>query len=189
MEQLLDKLMKAKQIMNASDNIKRGEVRNINTSVLENFDIPNAKYNIPDGILENSHNTTKTNSQTQPTIDSIQKSRLPEEIKKLMIEHPIAKPNQPQVSISNELIEKASRLMKKEDNNYLPESAKTKKEEIKQTNIDYNFIKKMVNEAVKEALKENGMIIENTEKSNEIFSFKVGKHVFEGRVTKIKKLS
>ena len=47
----------------------------------------------------------------------------------------------------------------------------------------------MINEAVNKALQENGLIMESTEKSNEIFSFKVGKHVFEGKVTKIKKLA
>ena len=39
------------------------------------------------------------------------------------------------------------------------------------------------------ALKQNGLVTESSEKSNETFSFKVGKHVFEGKVTKIKKLS
>jgi DUF917 family protein len=31
--------------------------------------------------------------------------------------------------------------------------------------------------------------VESTDKTNELFSFKVGKHIFEGKVTKIKKLS
>ena len=52
--------------------------------------------------------------------------------------------------------------------------------------IDYNLIKKMISEAVNEALHENGLITESSEKSNEVFTFKVGKHVFEGKVTKIK---
>jgi len=47
----------------------------------------------------------------------------------------------------------------------------------------------MINEAVTKSLKENGLITESSEKSNEIFSFKVGKHIFEGKVTKIKKLA
>jgi hypothetical protein len=47
----------------------------------------------------------------------------------------------------------------------------------------------MINEAVNDALHENGLIIESTEKSNEVFTFKVGKHIFEGKVTKIKKMS
>ena len=55
--------------------------------------------------------------------------------------------------------------------------------------INYKLIQKMINEAVNEALHENGLITESSEKSNEVFSFKVGKHIFEGKVTKIKKLS
>jgi hypothetical protein len=47
----------------------------------------------------------------------------------------------------------------------------------------------MINEAVNNALKENGLLVESSEKTNELFSFKVGKHIFEGKVTKIKKLS
>jgi hypothetical protein len=47
----------------------------------------------------------------------------------------------------------------------------------------------MIKEAVNQALSENGLLVESTEKANETFSFKVGKHIFEGKVTKIKKLS
>ena len=83
------------------------------------------------------------------------------------------------------------------ESGYLPESAKPKSVQQPsqpvqpQSNggIDYKLIQKMINEAVTKSLKENGLIAESTEKSNETFSFKVGKHVFEGKVTKIKKLS
>jgi hypothetical protein len=47
----------------------------------------------------------------------------------------------------------------------------------------------MIESAVNNALKENGLLVESTEKTNEVFTFKVGKHIFEGKVTKIKKLS
>ena len=47
----------------------------------------------------------------------------------------------------------------------------------------------MISEAVNEALTENGLLVESTEKSNEMFTFRVGKHIFEGKVTKIKKVS
>ena len=55
--------------------------------------------------------------------------------------------------------------------------------------INYGKIQKMIESAVNNALKENGLLVESTEKSNEVFTFKVGKHIFEGKVTKIKKLS
>jgi hypothetical protein len=194
MDQLLQKLMKSKAIMDASDDIKRGDVRNIsNTNMVANFDAPNAKYNIPSEFLQSESYAKPTTPQIknngQTSIESIKNSKLPEEIKRLMIEHPIAQPSQPQVGISNELIEKASRLMKKEDNNYVPESAKPKNTSSSSNNIDYNVLKKLVNESVREALKENGLIAESTEKSNETFTFRVGKHIFEGKISKIKKLS
>jgi hypothetical protein len=74
---------------------------------------------------------------------------------------------------------------------YVPESAKPKQQTQQPitTGVDYKLIKKMISEAVNDALHENGLIVEGSEKSNEVFSFKVGKHVFEGKVTKIKKLS
>jgi hypothetical protein len=41
---------------------------------------------------------------------------------------------------------------------------------------------------VNEALRENGLLVEETEKTNESFSFRVGSHIFEGKVTKVKKI-
>jgi len=89
------------------------------------------------------------------------------------------------------LVEKAARLMKTNKEGYVPESARPKQviQEQQTSSIDYKLIQKMINEAVKNALKENGLIAESTEKANESFNFRVGKHIFEGKVTKIKKLS
>jgi hypothetical protein len=94
--------------------------------------------------------------------------------------------------LSDELVEKASRLMRENSNNYVPDSAKsTSSNKSKTTStgaIDYNILKDIVKNVVEETLRENGVISESSEKTNEIFSFKVGKHIFEGKVTKIKKL-
>ena len=82
--------------------------------------------------------------------------------------------------------------MKENNSGYVPESAKPKTAQtqpVANTQIDYKLIKKMISQAVNEALEENGLLVESTEKSNEMFTFKVGKHIFEGRVTKIKKTS
>jgi len=80
-------------------------------------------------------------------------------------------------------------LMKENPTSYQPESAKAKVQSTPSQSLDYNVIQKMITEAVNQALKENGLIAESSEKANELFSFKVGKHIFEGKVTKIKKLS
>jgi hypothetical protein len=170
---------------------------------LQQFDVPNAKYNIPSEFLQegpsqqtpylSSVPRENTKPVGNPTVDAIKNSKLPDEIKRLMMEHPIGQPQQQPTTISNELIEKASRLMKDNSNNYIPDSAKPKQVQTQPTpsvgNIDYNVIQKMITEAVNNALRENGLLMESSEKSNELFTFKVGKHVFEGKVTKIKKMS
>ena len=62
--------------------------------------------------------------------------------------------------------------------------------------IDMNALKTMirdtvrdtVRDVVREELSKSGMIVENEQKTNEQLTLKVGKHLFEGRVTKIKKI-
>ena len=199
----MQKLMISKKIMDKHNSMSRtpqSQTPNVIPSI-QNFDMPQAKYNIPQEFLSESPNPQMPISNAPrentkpvgvPSLEAIQKSKLPDEIKRLMIEHPISQPQQPQLTISNEIIEKASRLMKGETNNYIPESAKTKQPKTTTpitSNIDYDTLKAIVNEAVEEALRQNGVIVESSEKSNEIFSFKVGKHLFEGKITKIKKLS
>ena len=189
MDQLLQKLMVSKAIMDKTEGITRGQNNSSPNNVsVQNFDMPQAKYNIPKDILgeSNYQQPTRSSSTKTPTIDAIKNSKLPDEIKKLMIEHPISQPQQQSTNIlSDELVEKASRLMKEKSNNYIPESAQPKTKI--SSEIDYNIIKKMIKESVEDVLRENGVIAESTEKSNEFFSFKVGKHIFEGKVTKIKK--
>jgi hypothetical protein len=203
MDQLMQKLMISKAIMDKTDNIKRGDIpsNSLPQSMVQEFDVPQAKYNIPQEFMSEQKSPQQpylssvpnTRPVGSPSVDAIKNSRLPDEIKKLMMEHPISQPQQPQMTISNELVEKASRLMKEQSNNYAPESASPKKSQSTPTpsnsQIDYNVIKKMINEAVNEALKENGLLIESSEKSNEQFSFRVGKHIFEGKISKIKKTS
>jgi hypothetical protein len=162
--------------------------------MVENFDVPQAKYNIPENIMESQNIQRSVDKPMKaPTADAIKNSKLPDEIKKLMIEHPIVQPQmQSTTMLSDELVEKASRLMRENSNNYVPDSAKsTSSNKSKTTStgaIDYNILKDIVKNVVEETLRENGVISESSEKTNEIFSFKVGKHIFEGKVTKIKKL-
>jgi len=211
MDRLMEKLALSKAIMDKADGIKSSNSMNgglpptslQQLNIPETFNAPNVKYNIPSEFLQESEQTQQpylsniprenTKPVGVPTVDAIKNSKLPDEIKRLMIENPISQPQQHQSTISNELIEKASRLMKQGNQNYIPESAKPKQQtqqsQSPASGINYKLIKQMINEAVTEALHENGLITESSEKSNEIFTFKVGKHVFEGKVTKIKKLS
>jgi hypothetical protein len=205
MDRLMEKLALSKAIMDKADGIKSSNSMNggLPPTSLQQFDVPNAKYNIPSEFLQegpsqqtqylSSVPRENTKPVGNPTVDAIKNSKLPDEIKRLMMEHPIGQPQQQPTTISNELIEKASRLMKDNSNNYIPDSAKPKQVQTQPIpsvgNIDYNVIQKMITEAVNNALRENGLLMESSEKSNELFTFKVGKHVFEGKVTKIKKMS
>jgi len=198
----MSKLVNAKAIMNAMDTKPRTSQGGLPPTSLEQFDVPNARYNIPQEFLQEQQPSQQmqpylsqlprenTKPVGSPTVDAIKNSKLPDEIKKLMMENPIAQPTQQTATLSDDLIERASRLMKENKGGYVPESAKPKTAQIQpvsNTQIDYKMIKKMVSQAVNEALEENGLLVESTEKSNEMFTFKVGKHIFEGRVTKIKK--
>jgi hypothetical protein len=200
MDQLLQKLVKSKAIMDATENIKRGEGKQSfsESATIQNFDIPHAKYNIPQEFLSESNpnqfqmsNEPRENTKPVgvPSVDAIKKSKLPDEIKRLMMEHPISQPQQQQMTISNDLVEKASRLMKKQENNYIPESAKPKQTTSNVGSIDYNLLKQMIDESVESVLRKNGVIVESTEKTNDTFTFRVGKHIFEGKISKVKKLS
>jgi hypothetical protein len=204
MSDLMEKLIKSKAIMDRADTIKNSNAMNggLPPTSLQQFDVPNAKYNIPQEFLQEqpSQQTQPYLSQMPrentkpvgiPSVDAIKNSKLPDEIKKLMMENPIAQPLQQNVTISDDLIERASRLMK-EQSGYVPESAKPKTAQTQPSStsqVDYKLIKKMISEAINEALTENGLMVESTEKSNEVFTFRVGKHIFEGKVTKIKKVS
>ena len=214
MSDLMQKLAMSnvREIMNQTSTPRRAET---SSQMVQEFDMPQAKYNIPQEFLQEQPSMSQGMNPSQqpylselprvntkpvgnPTVDAIKNSKLPDDIKRLMMEHPISQPQQQEATLSNDLIERASRLMKQDQGGYIPESAKPKTQSAttptpQQTagteKINYKLIQKMINEAVNNALKENGLIMESAEKSNEIFSFKVGKHVFEGKVTKIKKLA
>lgn len=99
------------------------------------------------------------------------------------MENPIVPPQQSSPVLSDELVEKASRLMGKK-----PQQTQTITESNSVSNVDLSSINKLVKQAVNEALRENGLLVEETEKTNESFSFRVGSHIFEGKVTKVKKI-
>lgn len=190
---LMQKLVVAKKMMDIHTGTPRGSARNITMPNVESFDIPNASYNIPQDMLmsEQAVVQKQTSSSVPQTKDKILNSKLPDEIKKLMIEHPISQPaGMSGPSISDDLVNKASRLMK--ENLFSEETTVPQKQTQRQTqsqNVPNNTdLKKLVKEAVREILSESGLMTESTSKSNDQFSFRVGQHIFEGKISKIKKL-
>ena len=188
-QDLMQKLMISKKIMDKHNGMSRNQ--SIETSggitapQVQSFQPVDAKYNIPSEFLGESTMTPKKVNQEMPTEDRILNSKLPDEIKKLMIEHPIDQPTMgvnTNVGITNDLVERASRLMNTQPKQNISES-----QPIQQTNSSLD-IKSIIKETVKEVLKENGLITESETKSNEQFKFRVGQHLFEGKITKIKKI-
>lgn len=191
-QELMQKLVMSKAIMNKTDEIKKGSLP---PTSLQEFSMPSAKYNIPEEYLSEQKvnapylSTPNTKPVGTPSADAIKNSKLPDEIKRLMIEHPIVQPQSQQVTLSDDLIEKASRLMNpSKEQKQQPTQGQTQRQNVSE-GLDYGKIQKMIESAVNKALKENGLLVESTEKSNEQFTFRVGKHIFEGKVTKIKKVS
>jgi hypothetical protein len=90
------------------------------------------------------------------------------------------------VNLSNDLIERASRLMNTDQSS--KKQTRTTVNESSMSNIPTEDIRSIVRETVESVLRENGLITESETKSNEVFKFRVGQHIFEGRVTNIKKI-
>jgi len=206
----MEKLALSKAIMDKADGIKGTNSMNGGLPLTslqqmnspESFEIPTAKYNIPAEFLQESNtpqqpylsNVPRENTKPVgvPTVDAIKNSKLPDEIKRLMMEHPIGQPQQQPTTISDELIEKAARLMKQNGGGYMPESAKPKQttqRPQKQESLDMSGLKDLIRETMEDVLHENGLLVESESKSSDVFKFRVGQHIFEGKVTKIRKIA
>jgi len=193
MNDLMQKLMVSKQIMNRHDEMDKGVVPKSKMSNMvesrsyNEYDekpIP-ATYNIPQEFLQPTQS-----AQPKPVVvteDRIKNSKLPDAIKKLMIEHPIQQPQSYQPTLSDDIIEKAARLMG--ENKTITQTSQNVNVKQNQQNfgLSASDIKKIVRETVEEVLSENGLMVESTQKTSETMVIKVGKHIFEGKISKIKK--
>ena len=191
-DDFIKKLMVSKAIMEKHKQMPRaGEgTRVINTPMVENYDAPQATYNLPQKMVQEA-SVPQQQSRQPMTQDRIMSSKLPDEIKQLMIEHPIAQPNSMGgPTLSNDLIDKAARLMNTDPSGKQIGTPvqRQQRQVVNESTVDNSSLRAMLKEVVKEVLTENGILSESTQKTNETFSFKVGKHLFEGNVTKIKKL-
>jgi hypothetical protein len=195
--ELLQKLMVSKKIMDRHNEIGRGQVREMTTPVVEGYDAVPATYNIPQEFMAEQPKPIVNQNSNIPIEDRISKSKLPDEIKKLMMEHPIQQPTMgvgSGVVLSNELVEKASRLMNTNAKGDIIGEQKQVRQPQQQTQqsmvgLSANEIKQIVRETMEDVLSENGLLIESETKSSEMFKFRVGQHLFEGKVLKVKKMT
>jgi len=204
-EELMQRLAVSKKIMERSEQIKSVDTRKINAPMVEEFESVNAKYNLPQELISEQTQQKSFHDPTKPLDENrIINSKLPDEIKRLMIEQPIVQPSgiNGSANISEEVIQGAQRLMnlnssKISDNpTVVSEQINIPQQMNGSSNVSVSEIKTMlrdivrdtVRDVVREELKEAGMLVESTSNSNEVIQFKVGQHLFIGKVTKIKKL-
>lgn len=195
---LFSKLAISKKIMDIHNTKPRTQnTTNYNNDIsVQEFNAPKSSYNIPQEYMSESAVRQQIPQNTN-TKDKILQSKLPDEIKRLMIEHPIEQPKSTGSGsiLSDELIEKATRLMNNDIANnvnpYQPKKQQVQESSISHTttsNLDKNVLKNIIRETIEEVLSENGLLVESTTKTNDVFQFRVGSHIFEGKVTKIKKV-
>ena len=203
MSDLMQKLAVSKKIMEKHNSTPRAQGGSLPMS--ENV---NASYNIPQDMLQQPPQQQQQQQQqtiSQPSMSSepvtenaIKNSKLPDAIKKLMLDNPIAQPQSSVPALSNDIIEGAARLMKNNSTpkpNELVNTQQPLKEATSSTYINDDLkqmirdvVRDTVRDVVREELKSSGMVTEGNQKVNETLSLRVGKHVFEGKVLKVKKV-
>ena len=196
---LMEKLAVSKKIMEKHNGTPRAQ-----GGSLPMADNSNATYNIPQDMLQQPPQQQQPNIPTpsmsnEPvTENAIKNSKLPDAIKRLMLENPIVQPQSNGPALSNDIIEGAARLMKNNSTSQPNELVNTQQplKEVSSSTSLNNDLKQMirdvvrdtVRDVVREELKSSGMVTEGNQKVNETLSLRVGKHVFEGKVLKVKKV-
>lgn len=191
MSDLMQKLAVSKKIMDKHNNVPRGQNEGL-AMVNENV---NATYNIPQDLVNTSQqqipNISESTTPKPMTDEAVLNSKLPDEIKKLMIENPIVQPQMSGPTLSNDIVEGAARLMKQstpQQQQIIQENNKVSSNNNDLKQMIRDVVRDTVRDVVKEELSKSGLISEGSQKTNETLSLRVGKHVFEGKVTKIKKV-
>ena len=196
MSDLMQKLAISKKIMDKHNETPRGSAQ----GTLPMNENVNATYNIPQEMVNQQPQVQQPVVQQSVTMnqpvseDAIRNSKLPDEIKKLMMENPIAQPQMGGPVLSDDIIEGATRLMGQngvntpvtESRPNIPQNTTTNNSDLKQMIRD--VVRDTVRDVVKEELQNAGLLSESSQKTNETLSLRVGKHIFEGKVLKIKKV-
>ena len=198
MSDLMQKLAVSKKIMDKHN----GTPRNQSGGSLPMSENINATYNVPQDMLQQQvpqqQVPQSTNNGGPVTENAIKNSKLPDDIKRLMLENPIVQPQSNSPTLTDDIIQGATRLM---NNNTSPQTGPLQNESNTVTSNsptipNNNDLKQMirdvvrdtVRDVVREELKSSGMVTEGNQKVNETLSLRVGKHVFEGKVLKVKKV-
>lgn len=173
---LMHKLVQAKKVMNKVDggNFERGH---INEDILRSA---------PEDISEQS--APPTRQMATPSVDRIQQSKLPDHIKKAMIDNPI-----PQISLNETLdmdfVKGAKKLMEREGLSK-PTPQQKNSSTTASSNIDMSAIATLIENTVRKVMDEKLnqiLTAQQTTSINENLVLKVGDSVFKGKITGVNK--
>jgi hypothetical protein len=178
-QDLMQKLVNAKKVMNKVEggNYQTG---NVNTDVL---------FSNPEQVAENYNmQQNPTRNVTAPAnSDRIANSKLPDAIKKAMMENPI-----PQISLNESIdmdfVKGAKRLMEQEGiSTKQPQQTRQNQQS---ANIDMNAIAVLIENTVRKVMDEKLnqiLTAQQTQSINENLVLKVGDSVFKGKITGVGK--
>jgi len=179
---LMKKLVQAKKVMNKVDggNYERGHV---NESML---------LSDPSDLME-SQIPQQTNTKPvggNMSVDRIQNSKLPDAIKRAMIEHPIEQ--MPSISLNETLdmdfVKGAKRLMEQEG--VSSKKSQPQQRQSVSSNVDMNAMAVLIENTVRKVMDEklNQILTASTTSSiNENLVLKVGDSIFKGKITGVNK--
>jgi hypothetical protein len=185
---LMKKLVQAKKVMNKVDggNYERGHINE------------EALFSDPEDLMQNQ--SLPQQSATRPmgnvSVDRINESKLPDAIKRAMIESPI--PQMDQISLTDGLdmdfVKGAKRLMEQEGvstKKQQPRRQQTTSQPVyESSNIDMNAIALLIENTVRKVMDEklNQILTASTTSSiNENLILKVGDSIFKGKITGVNK--
>lgn len=177
---LMHRLVQAKKVMNKVDDgsFERGHV---NTEILNSA---------PEELSESMMSApSPARMPGVPSVDKIQQSKLPDAIKKAMIDNPI-----PQISLNETLdmdfVKGAKKLMEREGLAKKPAAQPKMTPTTTGGNIDMNAITVIIENTVRKVLDEklNQLLTaQQTASINENLVLKVGDSIFKGKITGVNK--
>jgi hypothetical protein len=180
---LMKKLVQAKKVMNKVDggDYERGHV---NESML---------LSSPEDAMNNTeYQSNPTRPMGSPSIDRIQNSKLPDAIKRAMIESPIQQMNQ--ISLNDTLdmdfIKGAKRLMEQEGVATKKQQVQPQRQQSSGGNIDMGAIAVLIENTIRKVLDEKLnqiLTAQTTSTINENLVLKVGDSMFKGKITGVNK--
>ena len=177
---LMMKLVQAKKVMNKVDggNFERGHINET------------ALFSSPEELMQSDvPNTPSKRPVGTPSVDKINNSKLPDAIKKAMIENPT-----PQISLTDTLdmdfVKGAKRLMEQEGVSSKKSTSGSTKTPAPVSNIDMNSISVLIENTIRKVLDEKLnqiLTAQQTASINENLVLKVGDSIFKGKITGVNK--